>query len=146
MPDFSDRPVDLELPVVATALTWMAIHGYLCLGLRHPGTQGAGHPSHAMVRDFVEQLGEHLVDIGLMTADEVSMVQRVEAEEQPSCEVCQCTDVEACPGGCGWDPGYARAGRAVCTRCVDLATPTVSHILTPGDPGYHDVMRGLGGR
>lgn len=145
MPDFSNRPVDLEVPMVATALTWMAVHGYLCLGLRHPATRGSTHPSHAVVQDFVEALGEHLVDVGLLTADELALVQRVEADEQPACEVCRCTDAQACAGGCSWDPTYARPGRAVCSRCTDQAAPLKHQIVTSADPEYHDLMRELGG-
>src|SRR5574341_1216905 len=96
----------------------MAIHGYLCLALRHPGFQGAeAHPSRAIAEDFVAAIGDKLVEVGLLTPDELAQAQQVEAEEQPACEVCGCTEVKACP---------------------------LKSLLTAEDPDFHATLEELG--
>lgn len=66
--------VTLELNV----LTVMAIHGNLCLALRHPANRG---PSTRLVAAVVHQLGELLVARGALTAAELAEVYAVETEE-----------------------------------------------------------------
>jgi len=46
--------------------------------LRHPSNVGA---SRALVEHFVRELGQNLVDNGVLTADELRQAQRVEIEE-----------------------------------------------------------------
>jgi hypothetical protein len=53
----------------------------------------------------------------------MSLQSMLEPNEDARCEVCGCTELEACPGGCARDRRFARAGRAVCTSCTDKATP-----------------------
>jgi len=59
-------------------LTIMAIHGNLCLALRHPANRG---PSTQLVAAVVRQLGEVLVARGALTAAELAEVYAVEAKE-----------------------------------------------------------------
>jgi hypothetical protein len=40
---------------------------------------------------------------------------------QHACEVCGCTEHNACPGGCVWDPAFMLKKRYVCTNCSDEA-------------------------
>ncbi len=37
-----------------------------------------------------------------------------------SCEVCGCTELQACPGGCDWSELYLAQDRHVCTNCETL--------------------------
>jgi ParB/RepB/Spo0J family partition protein len=50
------------------------------------------------------------------------------------CEVCQCTEDNACEGGCSWDPAFLKAGRAVCSSCTDEATPLETSAKTGKTP------------
>jgi len=59
-------------------LTWLAVHGYLCLALRHPAMTG---PSRHLVAAVVRQLGEVLVARGALTAAELAEVSRGEAAD-----------------------------------------------------------------
>jgi hypothetical protein len=43
-------------------------------------------------------------------------------EQTAACEVCGCTWDDACPGGCSWDPGFQKQGRAVCSQCTAKAS------------------------
>lgn len=71
---FWNDPVELVLPVWVA----MALHGYACLGLRHPDTQdGAMRP--AVVR-AVRRLGDLLVARGAITHEELRLLERLEAE------------------------------------------------------------------
>ena len=76
MPDVTKATV--ELPVHAPLLTWMAVHGVLCLGLRHPEMNG---PSRRIVEDFVRQLGQALVANGLLTAQELREAEHLERQQ-----------------------------------------------------------------
>jgi len=64
--------------VTANLLTWLTVHGNLCLALRHPQNQG---PSRRFVVDFVKQLGELLVAWGVITDEERAAAERIEVEE-----------------------------------------------------------------
>lgn len=69
-----------EFPVIASGITWMAIHGNLCLALRHPSNTG---PSRLLVKEFLNQLGQHLVGVGVLTPAELAEVQRTETAATP---------------------------------------------------------------
>jgi hypothetical protein len=68
------------LLVETNGLTWMAVHGAICLGCRHPHYVG---PSRILVVAFVRELGQRLVEAGVLTKDEVQMIERLEQEESP---------------------------------------------------------------
>jgi hypothetical protein len=36
------------------------------------------------------------------------------------CEVCGCTELQACPGGCAWSERYLARARYICTNCESL--------------------------
>lgn len=57
----------------------LAMHGYLCLALRHPGTKSLN--TRSMVVDFVKQLGENLVKLKLITPEALRECQKIEAKE-----------------------------------------------------------------
>ena len=71
----------VDQPIIAERLVWLGVHGALCLALRHPqfNTATAG-----MVRQFVHQLGDGLVDWGILTPDELDYLQRTEPGLQAS--------------------------------------------------------------
>lgn len=71
---------NVEHTVAASLLQWMTVHGYLCLALRHPGATG---PSRNLAVDFVEQLGELLVNGGLLSRTELEEAQQLEFQERP---------------------------------------------------------------
>jgi len=64
--------------VIANYLTWLAVHGNLCLALRHPENRGA---SRRYVVDFVKGLGKMLVAAGVMTEAQMKAAWRLEVEE-----------------------------------------------------------------
>jgi hypothetical protein len=69
-------PFKVESP----GIVWMAVHGAICLGLRHPAYIG---PSRELVVNFVQALGESLIENGVLTPEELAEVQRVERRESP---------------------------------------------------------------
>jgi hypothetical protein len=79
MPNLSPEEL-LQLQTVEESLfVWMAVHGYLCLGLRHPGAQGS---SRAYVEDFARKLGRILVERGILTGAELAEAERLEHIER----------------------------------------------------------------
>lgn len=67
-----------DIPLKASYLTLMAVHGNLCLALRHPMNRGE---SRVLVVQFVKSLGEYLVHVGALTEEQLVAVQQLEAEE-----------------------------------------------------------------
>lgn len=65
--------------LVAPLQTWLTVHGFLCLALRHPDIPAA---SRDRMLDFVKKLGNIFVVTGLLTEFELSMVERVEEQER----------------------------------------------------------------
>ena len=70
--------VEVPLKVDAELFTWLAVHGTLCLGLRHPRHTG---PSRRIAEEFVRALGARLVEEGLLSADELNDAERLERQE-----------------------------------------------------------------
>ena len=66
--------------VETNGLTWMAVHGAICLGCRHPAYLG---PSRTLVIAFVRELGKRLVEAGVLTEAELQEVERCERQESP---------------------------------------------------------------
>jgi hypothetical protein len=62
----------------ATLLEWLAIHGNLCLALRHPQNQG---DSRALLVGFVHRLSKLLVERGILTAEEMRAATKLEEDE-----------------------------------------------------------------
>jgi hypothetical protein len=42
-------------------------------------------------------------------------------DDFPECEICGCTEYDACPGGCAWSYYFSGRDRAVCTSCEIIA-------------------------
>jgi hypothetical protein len=59
----------------ASLLEWMAVHGNLCLALRHPNNSGG---SRALVAKVVDQISKLLVERGLLTQAEIDAATAVE--------------------------------------------------------------------
>lgn len=128
---FSDRPFKQPLTVTAPAIVWLAVHGNLCLAMRHPANRG---PSSGLIDHFVLQLGGYLVDAGVLQPDELAAAEGLEAVETTrQCEVCGCTDDAGCAAGCSWDPAYLLQGRTVCSRCLDELGPAAPTITLLGE-------------
>lgn len=64
--------------VKADLLTWLAIHGNLCLALRHPGNTGKSRP---YVIAFTKSLGKKLVEWGVVTEEDLRATEKLEIEE-----------------------------------------------------------------
>lgn len=62
----------------ADLVTWLGIHGNLCLALRHPQNKG---PSRAFLVAFVKRLGWNLVEWGAITEEELRHAEQTEREE-----------------------------------------------------------------
>jgi len=71
--EFWNQGIELVIPLWVA----MSLHGYACLGLRHPEAQdGAMRP--AVVR-AVRRLGDLLVARGALRRDELALLERLEA-------------------------------------------------------------------
>jgi len=77
----AERLVRTKTSVTADLLTWLTIHGNLCLALRHPQNRG---PSRQFVVNFVKRLGQMLVTSGAITEEELKAAEKLEAEEGSS--------------------------------------------------------------
>lgn len=66
------------LTIAAPGLTWMSVHGNLCLALRHPLNRGA---SRDLVERFLLELGGKLVDAGVLTPEELAQAEGEQATE-----------------------------------------------------------------
>ena len=75
-PDYWLKP--LIIPVTTNTLTAMAVHGALCLALRHPQFRGQ---SREFVVEFTKSLGEWLVTAGALTPEQLVNAQQLEARE-----------------------------------------------------------------
>lgn len=75
-PDYWLRP--LIIPVTTNTLIAMAVHGALCLALRHPSFKGR---SRKMVVEFTKSLGRWLVQAGALTSEQLRITERKEARE-----------------------------------------------------------------
>lgn len=64
--------------VEANLLTWITIHGNLCLALRHPQNRG---PSRVYAVAFVKEIGRMLVEHGAITEEQLRKIEKLEAEE-----------------------------------------------------------------
>lgn len=77
-------------PVIAERTVWLGVHGALCLALRHPQFPS---PTAVMVSEFVEQLGNRLVEWGILNDDELAHIRRTERQVQAgrllSCQLSQ---------------------------------------------------------
>jgi hypothetical protein len=67
-----------HVTVDGTLLDWLAVHGNLCLAMRHPGNDG---PSRSIVVSVIYRLGKVLVDEGILTPDELESATRLEVNE-----------------------------------------------------------------
>jgi hypothetical protein len=65
--------------VSADLLTWVAVHGNLQLALRHPLNAGASRP---LIEQFITQLGQWLVEQGMLTPEHLAEAERREAQFQ----------------------------------------------------------------
>jgi hypothetical protein len=61
-------------------LSWMAVHGNLCLALRHPANDGL---SRDLVRQFRDRLGRMLVEAGMLTREQLLEATALEREMSP---------------------------------------------------------------
>lgn len=72
------RKAHARAEVIATLHEWMAVHGNLCLALRHPENTG---PSRALIVGMIHRIGKILVEGGALTEEELNFATRVEQEE-----------------------------------------------------------------
>jgi hypothetical protein len=70
--------VPLDIPVGHL----LAIHGYLCLALRHPEVQGTTSTTE-LIEPFVEELGQALVELGILTDEQLAAHRQLETEARP---------------------------------------------------------------
>jgi hypothetical protein len=73
-PEFWKQHIHLSI----SYLDLMAMHGALCLALRHPQFTG---PTRAMIVTAVKEIGKGLVNAGILTPEQLAETQRIEAEE-----------------------------------------------------------------
>jgi hypothetical protein len=70
--------LDMRVTFEMDALELLAIHGCLCLGLRHPHFQG---PTRSLILQFVKDAEIKLLEIGLIRPEHIRIIHQVEAEE-----------------------------------------------------------------
>jgi hypothetical protein len=63
--------------VKANLLTWITVHGNLCLALRHPQNIGS---SRKLAVEFTKALGKALVEWGALTPEQLEETEKLEAE------------------------------------------------------------------
>ena len=68
-----------HVSVEASVLTWMTVHGNLCLALRHPSNQGE---SRRVALAMIDQISTLLVEAGAMTRQEMEYANHVEERER----------------------------------------------------------------
>lgn len=79
----AQEPAAVEMEL----LSWMAVHGAICLALRHPRMSAPSHrTSRAMLLAFIEGLETLMRERGLLTADEIHQVHRVEDDARRAIE------------------------------------------------------------
>lgn len=79
--DFSDEDFWLRIrsfPIHTNYLILLAVHGNLCLALRHPSNRGE---NRTFVVAFVKALGLYFLHAGALTQEELEEAQRIEVEE-----------------------------------------------------------------
>jgi hypothetical protein len=78
MPDL--ERAEARASVESSLLTWMAVHGALCLALRHPGMRVTPDATR-VISDFRDGLGEMLVATGFLSQAEIDEAMQLEREE-----------------------------------------------------------------
>lgn len=73
--------MEVTIPLRISWISLLALHGALCLALRHPQFRG---PSRGLVVNATQQIGKYLVDNGLLTPEQLAEAQQLEAEEGSS--------------------------------------------------------------
>ena len=76
--DFALKQFKTDKSMTTNLAVWLAVHGNLCLALRHPRNIGASRP---FVIKFVKHLGKKLVEWGAITEEQLQSAERLEIEE-----------------------------------------------------------------
>lgn len=79
--EFAEWLANTQGTVSASLLTWITVHGNLCLALRHPQNRG---PSRKLAVEFTKALGKALVEWGALTPEQLKEAEKLEAEEGSS--------------------------------------------------------------
>lgn len=67
-----------EITFLFKTINLMALHGFLCLALRHPGTKD--HSCRPAIEGLVKQIGKVLVDLGALSPEQLAEIQKTEQE------------------------------------------------------------------
>ena len=67
------------------------------------------------------------------------MTNPLENQATPRCELCGCTEMQSCPGGCTWSLDHLEQGHRVCTQCA----PGFFGLILPGDPEYAETLAAM---
>ncbi len=66
------------LTMANRAGVWVRVHGFLLLALRQPASGIGARPT---VETFVDELGRKLVEVGLFSPEELTMLKDLEARK-----------------------------------------------------------------
>jgi hypothetical protein len=69
------KKIDEIITIKVDALTLMAAHGNICLGLRHPQNNGF---SRKLVEEFVSTIEKKLIECGLLNEEDIGEIHQVE--------------------------------------------------------------------
>ena len=67
------------ITVTAEALTWLAVHGNVCLAMRHPDNRSP-NVRPRMVK-FLREIGDRLVESGLITREVMDGATKYELQQ-----------------------------------------------------------------
>lgn len=76
--EFAEWLANTPGTITASLLTWITVHGNLCLALRHPQNRG---PSRKLAVEFVKELGKALVEWKALTPEQLKAAEKLEVEE-----------------------------------------------------------------
>ena len=76
MPDRTKEHVLLTMAELTGV--WARVHGFLLLALRQPVSRSPGRPT---VETFVDELSRKLVEVGLFSPEELTMLKDLEARK-----------------------------------------------------------------
>lgn len=69
---------EFQITFLLNPLNLMALHGFLCLALRHPGTKD--NVCRPAIVELVKQIGIILVDLDVLTPEQLTQIEKTEAE------------------------------------------------------------------
>ena len=68
-----------NITFTAPAYVWLAVHGNLCLSLRHPLNTG---PSRRLAEEHIVGIEQALLTVGVLDAEDIKKIHRTEHQNR----------------------------------------------------------------